>query len=66
MTKHHEHHQIKQLKGPPHGSEGIVGVHDGVDTVVHHHEPPPSGGEHAVRVKPVAHHGQVVIPASCN
>ena len=54
------------LVSPPHGSEGIVGVHDGVDTVVHHHEPPPSGGEHAVRVKAVAHHGQVVIPASCN
>ena len=48
----------------PHGSEGIVGVHDGVDAVVHHHEPPASGGEDTERVKPVAHHRQMVIPAT--
>ena len=40
----------------PHGSEGIVGVHDGVDAVVHHHEPSSRGGEYAKRVEPVAHH----------
>ena len=48
----------------PHGSEGIVGVHDGVDAVVHHHEPPASGGEDTEGVKAVAHHRQMVIPAT--
>ena len=68
--KHHKH-EMKQLQGiqiisppgcVPHGSEGIVGVHDGVDAVVHHHEPSASGGEDAERIKAVAHHRQMMIP----
>ena len=34
-----------------------------MDTVVHHHEPPPGGGEDAERIKAVAHHRQMMIPA---
>ena len=40
----------------PHCPERIVGVHDGVNAVVHHHEPSSRGGEYAERVEPVAHH----------
>ena len=48
----------------PHGPEGKVGVHQGVDKVVHGHEPSGAGGELAEAVEDIDEHRQVVIPAT--
>ena len=47
---------MSDSKQVPHCPERIVGVHDGVNAVVHNHEPSSRGGEYAEGVKPVAHH----------
>ena len=46
----------------PHGPESEVGVHQGVDEVVHCHEPSSAGGELAKAVEDIHEHRQVVIP----
>ena len=46
----------------PHGPESEVGVHQGVDEVVHRHEPSSAGGELAKAVEDIHEHRQVVIP----
>jgi len=68
-TKHHLNdletggEDGKHLGHPdPHGSEGVVGVHDGVDRVVHHHEESAWGGKANVGVEADPHDGDVVIP----
>ena len=50
----------------PHGPESEVGVHQGVDEVVHRHEPSSAGGELAEAVEDIHEHRQVVIPAQQN
>ena len=47
---------------PPHRPESKVGVHQGVDEVVHGHEPAGAGGELAEAVEDIDEHRQVVIP----
>ena len=49
--------------GGPECFEGVVGVHDWVDHVVHHHEPPNIGGEVAKAVEDGYEDAKVVIPA---
>ena len=51
-------------KFSPHGPEGKVGVHQGVDKVVHGHEPSGAGGELAEAIEDIDEHRQVVIPAT--
>ena len=46
----------------PHCPESEVGVHQGVDEVVHRHEPSSAGGELAEAVEDIHEHRQVVIP----
>ena len=48
----------------PHGPECKVGVHQGVDKVVHGHEPSGAGGELTEAVEDIDEHRQVVIPAT--
>ena len=48
----------------PHGPERKVGVHQGVDKVVHGHEPSGAGGELTEAVEDIDEHRQVVIPAT--
>ena len=50
----------------PHGPECKIGVHQGVDKVVHGHEPPGAGGELAEAVEDIDEHRQVVIPVPQN
>ena len=49
--------------GGPECFEGVVGVHDWVDHVVHHHEPPNIGGEVAKAVEDGYEDAKVVVPA---
>ena len=45
-----------------HGLERIVGVHDGVDGVVHHHEEAAGGGQVDVGEETHPHDSDVMIP----
>ena len=53
---------MKRLSYLPHCFEGIVGVHDGVDQVVHDDEPPCGSCVFGEGVPSVQKHGEVVVP----
>ena len=50
------------LQNLPHGLEGVVSIHDGVDEVVDHHEPSGKGGELAEAVEDEEHDSEMVPP----
>ena len=53
---------MSDLKQVPHCPERIVGVHDGVNAVVHHHEPSAGRGESDIGVPGEPEYSHVVIP----
>ena len=46
----------------PQGLAGIIGVHDGVDDVIHDDEPPRAGSVLGPAEKGVHEHGHVMVP----
>ena len=53
--------QVKTIKLPQ-GLAGIIGVHDGVDDVVHDDEPPRAGSVLGPAEEGIHEHGHVVVP----
>ena len=49
-----------------HGAEGIIGVHEGVDSVVHHHEVAARAQVGGVGVPHIDERGDVVVPVQEN